>query len=378
MNQKGFSVGVEEEYQLVEPATGALRSLARDVLEADWAGEVQPEVQATQLEVRTRVCDSGDPLDAELRRLRFHVGSTAAASDLTFVAAGLHPFSRWQRHEHSRGERYLRLMERYGRVLRSEHVFGMHVHVAVPGHLDRVRLMRPLRRFLPHLLALSASSPFFEGEDTSYASYRAIIVRRLPFSGLPPRFTDTDDYRRNLELLLDAGLLEDEGAVYWSLRPHGCYPTLEFRAIDVCPRVEDAVAIAVLCRVLVAAAAGGRLDDSWPADAAGDALLAANEWQAARYGLAAVVVDPRRRAAAPIREEIETLLDRIEPTARDLGEADRLRDGIEAIVARGTAAERMRTVAARGDGLAAVVRWLAAESQLGTGLDRRRTQRANG
>lgn len=372
-----FSVGVEEEYQLVHPETGELRSRARDVLATDWAAELYAEIQETMLEVGTRVCGSVAELDGEIRRLRLHVGSVAAAQDLAFVAAGLHPFSSWRGQEPTAGDRYERVRERFGRVMRTEHVFGMHVHVAVPESVDRVALLGTLRRFLPHLLALSTSSPIFEGEDTGFASYRAVLVRRLPHSGIPPRLRSRAEYLRYVGLLTGADALQDEGTLYWSLRPHPKYPTLEFRVTDVCPRVEDAVAICALVRALVMAAVEGGLpeEDGGLSEAAERGLLDSNEWHAARLGMDAVLVAPERKEGRePVRDSVLRLVERLAPLSESAGDGAALARVAE-LVERGTAARRMREALSRCGGLPALVRWLAAESQLGVGLDRRREQR---
>jgi carboxylate-amine ligase len=377
-----FTVGVEEEYQLVCPRSGELRSRARDVLRNDWTDEIREELQSTMLEVGTHVCASAAEVAREIRRLRFQVSAAAGAEDLQVVAAGLHPFSRWQGHRPTPGERYARLMERFGRILRTEHVFGMHIHVAVPPEHDRVRVMNRVMRYTPHLLALSCSSPLFEGEDTGFHSYRTILVRRLPNTGPPPRLGSEREFAALVDALVTSGAAADKGTLYWSIRPHAYYPTLEFRVTDACPRVEDAVAVAALARALVAAAVQHRLpeeDAGLPAGAHHE-LHATNEWLAARYGLDARLARPVSGGAVEeerAREEVQRLLDLVGPVAEELGDAAEL-SGVEVVLRRGTAADRLRAVRDDLAGPGEVVRWLAAESVLGTGLDRRERQREYG
>ncbi|MEX0891394.1 MAG: YbdK family carboxylate-amine ligase [Gemmatimonadota bacterium] len=371
-----YSLGVEEEYQLVDPDTGRLRARAHDVLAMDWTDDLHPEIQETILEVGTQVCGSAEELDTALRRLRFQVATAAASQDLVPVAGGLHPFSRWEEQPPVGAERYRRLEARFGRVIRTEHIFGMHVHVALADGVDRARVMTRVRHFIPHLVALSASSPRFEGEDTGYASYRTILAGRLPCSGPPPAFSSDDAYHAFTGALIKAGTLEDRSMVYWSVRPHHRYPTLELRAADVCPAVEDAVALAALARALVATAAeGGALDDPHAGRADREALpadqeaLRADEWQAARHGLDARLMGPD--GPVPVRDAIRRLLDHVAPTAEQLGDGAALA-GVERILERGNAAERIRREAAeRGPGTL-LVRWLAGETLAGTGLDRPR------
>lgn len=375
-----FTVGVEEEYQLVSPRTGELRSRAPDVLATDWSGEIHPECQQTMLEIGTPICASAAELTREIRRLRLQAASAAAAEELHSLAAGIHPFSRWEAQRSTAGERYRRLAERYGRVIRTGHIFGMHVHVALPEGVDRVAVMNRVRGYVPHLLALSASSPIYEGTDTGYASYRTILGQRFPHTGPPPRFPSDDAHRRFVELLVGTGAIESADTLYWSIRPHPRYPTLEFRVTDACPRADDAVAIATLVRALTAAAADGSLPDGGSAfsESVSDALLAHNEWEAARYGLEAMRVDPAVDGGCePLRDSVLRLRDRLGPTAESLGDGDALA-GVEAILARGNGAVRIRNVFRARGSLPAVVEWLVEESNLGTGLDRRRAQREGG
>jgi carboxylate-amine ligase len=372
-----FTLGVEEEYQLICATTAELKSRAREVLEIDWSGEIVPEHQQSMLEVGTRVCANAQELDRELRRLRLQVASAAAAEGLWSVAAGVHPFSHWEDQTRTAGERYQRVLERYGRVVRTEQIFGMHIHVALPEGVDRAQVMNEVRFYIPHLLALSASSPIYEGEDTGYASYRTILAQRRPNTGPPPRFPSETDLRRFVDLLLRTGAIEDEFTLHWSIRPHPEYPTLEFRITDACPRVEDAVAIAAMVRALVAAAAQGRLPTPAGAcsESATDALLSTNEWQAARYGLDAVLVDPGSEAdKTPLRESVCRLLEHLQPVAEALGDEGAL-SGVETIMGRGNGADRIRKRLPASDDLPELARWLARESLLGVGLDRRTKQR---
>ena len=371
-----FTIGVEEEYQLVSPETGELRSRARDVLDVDWSGDLVPENQQTMLEIGTCICDSADALMQELKRLRLQVSSAADAEGLRSVAAAIHPFSRWEDQTRTRGERYQRILERYGRVIRTEHIFGMHTHVAVPEGTDRVALMSPLRAYTPHLLALSASSPIYEGDDTGYASYRTIINNRLPNTGPPPHFASAAEMRGYLDAMLASGAIEDSYNIYWSIRPHPEYPTLEFRATDVCPRVEDAVAIAALTRALVAAVVRGEVAppaSRW-SESAVQALLATNEWQAARFGLDARLVPLDGGSAVPLRDDVESLLAQVAPVAGALGDADAL-SGVSRILERGNGADRIRSQWLRCEDLSSLVEWLAGETLVGVGLDRRTEQR---
>jgi glutamate---cysteine ligase / carboxylate-amine ligase len=373
-----FTVGIEEEYQLVDPAAGELRSSSRAVLDTDWSGEIRKELQESTIEVGTRVCATTTEARRELLRLRLQAAATAAAEELDIVAAGMHPFSDWRAHERTAGERYARMAERYGRLARDEHIFGMHVHVAPPPALDRMKLLNVVRCYTPHLLALSCSSPFHEGDDTGFASFRMVMWRRWPGSGLPPRLESDAEYRRYVDTVLGTGLLIDERSLYWTVRRHPEYPTLEFRMCDVCPSADDAIAIAACARTIVAAAAAGVLREDAPGQlshAAIDALLADDAWRASRYGLAARFVAPGSGGTAvSARSAIARLLDTLQPVARDLGESDSLA-GVHRILERGNGADRMRDVFAESGDMRTVVGWLARETLSGVGMDRRAVQR---
>ena len=374
-----YTIGVEEEYQLVDTDTGALRSRASDVLSTDWADELKGELHETTVEIGTPVCASVEEVERELRRQRFQAATTAAAEGLEIVAAGMHPFSGWRGHRLQEADRYERIRERHDRVAREVNIFGMHIHVGVPDRVGRADLMERVRGFIPHLLALSASSPFADAEDTGFASYRAILWRQYPYTGVPPRFENEEEYDRFMELMLRSDTIRDRGNIYWSVRSHFSYPTIEFRATDACPRLEDAATIAGLARLLMAGVAemgvappdGGDLSpDLWRT------LLTGNEWHAARYGLDAFLAEPGAPGdKVAVRRSIRELLDRLAPVASELGETGVL-ERVEQILERGNGAERLRRVYREQDSFSAVVAWLVRETRLGTGFDRRRAQRA--
>lgn len=380
MEPEDFTFGIEEEYQLVRRAGGGLVSAADTVLATDWSDELEGELQETMLEIGTPVCTSPEEAGEQLQRLRAQVGAATAAHELAPVAAGLHPFSRWEEQRLAMAERPRMLAARFGRVVLDEHLFGMHVHVSVPEDRDRVELLGRVSGYTPYLLALSASSPYYEGMDTGYASYRTILYRRFPFSGAPPAFRSAGEYERFVGSLLSGGMVPDLRTLYWSVRLSPRYPTLEFRVCDVCPRWDDAVSIACLARTMVAAAVEGVLPAFPAPDGVGavpvDLLRHENEWYAARDGLDATLADPSAPGGVrPLRDGLRELLRELTPTAEWLGCADALQ-GVREILDRGSAADRMRALVRReGGDLSRLVEWLASETMLGAGLDRRRAQR---
>jgi glutamate---cysteine ligase / carboxylate-amine ligase len=373
-----FTVGVEEEYQLVDPSTGDLRSRASDVRREDWTGELVAELQETTVEIGTPISHSVAEALTHLQRLRFQAATVAAANGLAIVAAGLHPFSRWEGHERPPLERYRAIEARYGRIAKDEHIFGMHIHVAVPEGVDRLHINNIVRHYLPHLLALSASSPFFEGQDTGFDSFRTIMWRRWPNSGIPPRFESQAEFDRYVAMLLDSGVIADPWNLYWSARPHPEFPTLEFRVTDVCPSLQDAAAIVAMARALVHAAVTGALGDDAAASQSSvveQELLRVNEWRAARDGLSARVIDSRTGSGhESMRTAVQRLVDSVGRSAEELGDTAAL-GHVERLLERGNAADRMRRHHAHERSMGSLVQWLVDETRIGTGLDRRSAQR---
>lgn len=371
---------MEEEYQLVDARSGALRSRARTVLATDWTGEIRPEMLANSIEVGTCVCHSAEELRAELGRLRFQAAVAAEAEGLRVAAAGVHPYEPPGGEVFNPSPVYERLRDEYRSLAYHQSIFGLHVHVAVPPGLDRVRLMNATRFYLPHLLALSASSPLYAGEDTGYASYRSIMWRRWPRSGPPPRMADDAEYRGVVDDLVRNGWIDSPGRVYWEIRPHHRYPTVEFRVADVTPRIEDAVAIATLVRSLVAAAADGVVTEPTIPLASQQVILVENGWKASRDGLEAdfLDLDGDRVVVRPVREVLSALRERLAPTADRLGDGDALAL-LPELLERGEAAQRIRAKANEVEhDPAQVVHWIAEETVLGLGLDRRMEQREDG
>ncbi len=374
-----YTIGIEEEYQVVDPETGSLRSEGTAVRNADWTDTIMAEMQESTVEIGTPICATAMEARQQLVQLRSQASAVAGSEGLAIVAAGLHPFSRWEGHTIPDNDRYRDIVARFGRIAWDEHIFGMHVHVAIDPDVDRLPLMNVLRHYLPCLLALSASSPFFEGQDTGYASYRTIIWRRWPSSGVPPRFRSQEEFNAYVDLLLASGTIRDRGNLYWSMRPHTMYPTIEFRVTDVCPNVADAVAIAAFARALVAGVAAGEVresDGKRMSSVLEQEAIRVNEWRVARDGLNAKIVDAvSGNEYDNVRAVIRRTLDVLHPIAQDLGDTDALAH-VQAILERGTAAERMRMVWQQNQSFNDVMQWLQTETLVGTGIDRRRAQRS--
>ena len=370
---RDFTVGVEEEYQLLDARTGELRSRARYVIAGDWADELKAEMQEHTVEVGTRVCEGAGCVRDDLRRLRFTAAVAAEAEGLRICAAGMHPLSPADGHVFSSAPVYQELRHEYRRLAESQAIFGMHVHVGVPAGVDRARVTNVVRLYLPVLLALTASSPFFLGRDTGHASYRSILWRRWPRTGAPPRLESDAQYAALVKWMMDAERIDGPGRLYWDMRPHHLYPTVEVRVADCTPRLEDAIATAALTRLLVAGAAEGILRDTPLPDAFAQVVLSDNAWRASRYGPEALLADvecaePRTITAA---DSALRLAERLQELAAALGEAGELA-GIAEVLRRGCAADAIRARVGEMDGdLGRVALWLADETTVGAGMDRR-------
>ena len=340
-----FSLGIEEEYLLVDLDSLALATAPDGLMEAcqsDLEGQVSPEFLQCQIEIGTKVCANIGAARADLRRLRSTVARHAKQHNLAPIAASCHPFSDWKDQHHTRKERYDTLSRDLGGVVRRLLICGCHVHVGLGDDSLRIDLMQQLSYFLPHLLALSASSPFWQGQDTGMASYRVSVFDNLPRTGLPPVFGSWQDYQRSVAVLTGLGVIEDGTKIWWDLRPSDRFPTLETRILDVQPRLEHALTLASVNQCLLrlfwrlrTRNQRWRIYDRF--------LIEENRWRAQRYGVTEGLIDFGANAIKPFPQLAEELLELIEEDAAALGclaEVARLRE-----MARETSSDRQRAAA---------------------------------
>jgi len=342
LKEPKFTIGIEEEYHLVDLTSRDLvpepPATLLSACQAALAGQVSPEFLQSQIEVGTRVCSSLQDARAELAHLRTTVADVARSHGLAPIAASTHPFARWSRLQHTDKARYHDLARDLQGVARRMVVSGMHVHVGIENDDLRIDLMNQARYFLPHLLALSTSSPFWEGENTGLKSFRLAIFGEVPRTGLPGRFSGWSEYTRTIDVLVKAGVIEDATKIWWDLRPSARFPTLEMRITDVCPRLDDGIAIAALficiCRMLYRLR---RTNLSWRLYPV--FLLEENRWRAQRYGLSDRMFDFGKGELVPAGALIEELLMLVAEDADALG-CTREVAHVRTIVARGTSADR--------------------------------------
>jgi glutamate---cysteine ligase / carboxylate-amine ligase len=358
-----YTLGVEEEYMLLDGETLDLVQHIETVLAATEGHEletrVNPELMQSVLEIATPVCETAADVEAELRKLRAYVTGIAREKGMRVGSAGTHPFSLFERQRITARDRYHHLVDQMQYIARRELIFGLHIHVAVDDAEKAIQIVNGLLVHLPALLALSASSPFWRGEPTGLASSRQMVFAAFPRSGLPPRFRDYADYAEVVGQLEKTGCIADYTHIWWDIRLHPRFGTVEIRICDAVTRVEDAVALAAFCQSLVKLlseryAVGAEIPSYHRI------LTTENKWLAARYGLEAPVMDlaTGRRNRAPVARLIRRTLGELEPHARELA-CDRELEGIGEMLAKGNGSDRQRRIWNANRDIVEVVREIA-------------------
>ncbi len=368
LSEPSFTIGIEEEYLLIDRET---LNLAADPPEALFAecedllgAQVAPEFLRAQIEIGTRVCSTMQEAAADLRRLRKTVSGVAEKHGLAIMAASTHPFAAWGEQKRTEKDRYAMLAEDLQGVVRRLVISGMHVHVGIDDDDLRIDLMNQVSYFLPHLLALSTSSPFWQGKDTGLRSYRLAVWDELPRTGLPEQFESFGEYNRHVQMLIEAGIIDEPTKIWWDIRPSARFPTLEMRICDLCPRLADTVAIAALYRCILRMLWRlRRQNQRWRRYA--NMLIRENRWRAQRYGCDGELIDFGIRRMVPFADLLEELLEMTRPDAEHFGCLAEI-EHTRSILARGTSARRQVQTYEAGlaDGLAPEVAIGAVVTQL--------------
>jgi carboxylate-amine ligase len=366
MKAPSLTLGIEEEYQIIDPETRELRSYITEILEQDHLvlGEVKPELHQSMVEIGTKVCRSPAEVRAELVRLRGMVMQLAGKNGLVIAAAGTHPFSSWITQEITPLERYMGVRADLADLAQQLLIFGTHVHVGIEDRDFLIDAMNVARYFVPHVLTLSTSSPFWMGRETGLKSYRSIIFRNFPRTGIPPVIDSWTDYSSLVETLVRTGCVPNASKVWWDIRPNHSYPTLEFRVCDVCTRIEEAVCVAAILQAIVAKLWKLRRDNMtfrvYPT-----ALIEENKWRAVRYGLDGRLIDLGKQqelaAGALVRELLEWFVDDV---VDELGSRAEVEYAFR-ILEQGTSADRQLAKYHETGDLKAVVDSLIAETAEG-------------
>ncbi|WAL61823.1 carboxylate-amine ligase [Thermocoleostomius sinensis] len=365
--EESFTIGVEEEYQIIDPANRELCSRVQQILPLarQILGEaVQPEAQRSQIEIATPICQSLSDVRTALTELRREVILAAAKDGNRIAAAGTHPFSHWQRQQITPKKRYQDLLQDYQQLTRELVIFGCHVHVGLRDREAAIRVMNRARVWLAPLLALSANSPFWLGDETGYASYRTEIWSRWPVAGPPTIFESLAAYHALVESLVQTGSVEDATKIYWDVRLSQRFETIEFRVTDVCMTIDEAVMVAGLVRALVRTCYEQALQDiAFPTSR--PELLRAAHWRAARYGLSADLIDLETERAIPAPQLIEKLLDFVRPALESQGEWHEISSLVAATLQHGNGATRQRQIYQQAGRFEEVVDFIIAETAQG-------------
>ncbi|WP_058866979.1 carboxylate-amine ligase [Chloracidobacterium thermophilum] len=362
-----FTLGIEEEFQIVDPDTRELRSRVAEILDEGMmllGEQLKPEMHQSMVEVGTGICHNIQEARADVVKLRRTVATLAHKKNLRIVAASTHPFSHWKDQEITPNERYFQLIEEMQQLARALSIYGLHVHVGIENRDDAIHIMNAARYFLPHILALTTSSPFWIGRNTGLKSYRSEVFKQFPRTGIPDYFGSSSEFDNYVKLLIKTGCIDNGKKIWWDLRPHPVFPTLEFRICDLPAKVDEVIAIAALFQAVVAKLykllrqnMGFRLYRRM--------LIEENKWRAVRYGLDGKLLDLGKQAEVPVRSLILELLEFVDDVVDELGSRSEL-EYVHTILREGTSADRQLRIFQETNGdLHAVVDNLIAETLQG-------------
>jgi glutamate---cysteine ligase / carboxylate-amine ligase len=351
-----YTLGIEEEFQIVDPQSRELRSHVSEFLEEGkmiLGEKIKPEMIQSMIEVGTGICKNIQEARADITRLRCIISTLARKKGLEIVAASTHPFSHWEDQEIYEDDRYRLLVEEIQMVARSLLIFGLHVHVGIQDPERAIHIMNAARYFLPHVLALSTSSPFWLGHNTGLKSYRSEVFKKFPRTDIPDHFDSHASFQRYVDLLVKLNCIDNGKKIWWDVRPHPFFPTLEFRICDIPTRVDDTIAIAALFQAIVA-----RLNELINKNLGfrlyRRMLIQENKWRAVRWGLDGKMLDLGKQKEVPVRDLIHELLEFVDPVLDQLNSRKEV-EHIHTILDRGTSADaQLRVFEETGD-LKAVV-----------------------
>lgn len=357
-----LTIGIEEEFQIID-REGQLKSHIDELLSAavpHLGEQVKPEMMQSVVEVGTKICADIGEARAEVVRLRGTLAALLRPAGLRIASAGTHPFSHWQEQQVTEQERYKVLEEELQDVIRELLIFGLHVHVGIPDRELRIEIMNEARYFLPHLLAISSSSPFWLARATGLKSYRQIVWQRFPRTGIPPEFSSYDEFENYVDLLVRTKCIDDGKKIWWDLRPHAFYPTIEFRVCDAATRVEETLCIAALIQAICAKLLVMR-ENNYGFRKYAPQLIQENKWRAMRGGMDAKLIDFGKSEEVPMRDLAVELLEFVDDVIDTLGSRREV-TYLETMIRDGTSADRQIATYASSGHFHAVVDQVAAET----------------
>jgi len=362
-----FTIGIEEEYQTVDPETRDLRShIHAEIVQKGktlLAERVKPEMHQSVIEIGTGVCNNIQEAREEIRDIRSQIVALTRANGLRLAAGGTHPFAHWASQDIYPDDRYHTIVEDMKMVARANLIFGLHVHIGVENRETAIQLMNGARYFLPHLLALSTNSPFWLGMETGLRSYRCKVFDKFPRTNIPDLYTSWSEFEDYVDLLIRTGCIDNAKKIWWDIRPHPHFPTLEFRVCDMPMRLDESIAIAALCQAILA-----KLYQLHQQNLTfrhySRALLMENKWRAARYGLDGKLIDFGKQEEVPARRLVGEILEFVSDVVDELGSREEI-GYIERIMEDGTGADRQLKVFHETGDLKRVVDYMIAETERG-------------
>jgi carboxylate-amine ligase len=364
-----FTLGIEEEFQIVDPVTRELKSHIEEIIEGGkmiLKERVKPEMHQSVVEVGTDICHDIADARKSVTGLRTDLARLAQSQNLRIAAAGTHPFSHWIDQKISPGERYAGVINDLQQVARANLIFGLHVHLGMPDRETAIHLQNTARYFLPHIFALSTNSPFWVGRNTGYASYRLQIFQRFPRTGIPDLFESVNEFDDYVNLLVKTGCIDNAKKIWWDIRLHPLFGTLEFRMCDIPMRVDETICLAAIMQALTAKLYKlHRQNMSFRTYRA--RLINENRWRAARYGIKGKMIDFGKQEEVETRSLIAELLEFIDDVVDELGSRNEI-NYVQTILANGTGADRQIAVWEKTKDLKAVVDYIISETHHGLTL----------
>jgi glutamate---cysteine ligase / carboxylate-amine ligase len=369
-NEHVFTIGIEEEFQIVDPETRELRSHIQEILARGkmiLKEQIKPEMHQSVVELGTEICRDVADARRQVMQLRRELAMLAARDGLLIASAGTHPFSHWMDQLITAGERYATVVNDLQQIARANLIFGLHVHIGIPDREEGVQLMNQARYFLPHIYALSTNSPFWLGQNTGFKAYRHNIFERFPRTGIPDVFESLSEYEDYLKLLVSTNCIDNAKKIWWDIRLHPFFDTLEFRICDAQSGVEDTIALAAMMQAVVFKL-HKLLRQNVSFRIYRRRVIDENRWRASRYGLDGKLIDFGRGSEVDTRSLIHEILEFIAPEVDELGSQGEMAH-IEQILRQGTGADRQLAVWERTQDVKAVVDQIVAETYEGLGLN---------
>src|SRR6266511_986277 len=361
-----FTLGIEEEFAIIDPETRELRSHIHEILEGGkitLKEQIKPEMHQSVVELGTEICDSIGCARDHVTALRAKLAELAARSGLKIASMGTHPFSHWRDQLITEGERYQEILKDMQSLARANLIFGLHVHVGIPNRETAIHVMNQARYFLPHLYALSVNSPFWVGQNTGLKGYRLKVFERFPRTGIPDAFQSLSEYEDYLKLLVATNCIDNPKKIWWDVRLHPFFNTIEFRICDAQSRVDDTIALAALMQAIVFKLQKLRRNNV-TFRRYQKRLLDENRWRAGRYGLDGKLIDFGRNCEVDERDLLEEMLEFVAKEVVELGNEHEI-EHIERIMREGTGADRQLMVWERTQDMKAVVDQIVAETNEG-------------